>query len=156
MTDRPTRPRLRAIRGKPFGESPRRPKKPDVFAKETELTKPRPARPATTAKKPATAPIVEPRAALLHLALEKDGHHRKWFIGILGMEWTYTAIYDIDWTPHIFAPLTLAEAKGWVVEYLQLVAQSEAQGWMPARLRRCGWSGLSDPGQRIVPPDSAA
>ena len=49
--------------------------------------------------------------------------------------------------PHIYTPLTLAEAKGWVVEYLQLIAQSRKEGYVDARLRHCGWSGLKDPAE---------
>ena len=151
MNPAPLAPGLRAIRGKRFGEPPRRPKKSAVFAKQAEAAKPRPTRPATKPKKPKKATIVEPPGALLHLALAKDGHHREWCIGILGKEWTYTAIYEIDWMPHIYAPLTLQEAKGWVVEYLQLIAQSRKEGYVDARLRHCGWSGLKDPGKRIEP-----
>jgi len=153
VNERPSRPRLRAIRGKRFGEPPRRPKKPDVFAQVAEASKPRPAR---TTKRPRKAKVIEPPGALLHLALEKDGHHREWFIGILGKEWGYTAIYDIDWMPHIFSPMSLAEAKAWVTQFQQLIAQSEAAGWQPARLRHCGWSGLKAPTESIVPTRSAS
>ena len=151
MSPDPSRPRLRAIRGKRFGEPPRRPKKPDVFAKPEAATKSRSTRLATKPKKPSKSQVVEPPGALLHLALAKDGHHREWFIGILGKEWEYTAIYEIDYFPHIYAHMTLAEAQGWVIEYLQLIAESRKAGYADADLRHCGWSGLKEPTQRVVP-----
>jgi len=56
-----------------------------------------------------------------------------------------------DREPHICTPLTLAEAKSWVVEYLQVIAQSRKEGYVDADLRHCGWSGLRKPTERVVP-----
>ena len=148
MDDEPTRPTFRAVRGRRVDEPPSRRPLPGPHIDGADPTGPR----RVEATSPERGEVIEPPRALLHVALARDEHHREWYIGILGKEWFFTAIYEIDRNAYTYGPMSLTEARSFVERFLQLIAELRVEGWQPARLQHCEWSGLEPPSDGILPP----